>query len=95
LVKGGPTGAEALQVGLRWNGQVITVIATHLQPPTDWQPLDQVEQLADIVRAAPKPTVVAGDMNLEPGDPAWDAILGAGLVDAFAAVRPFNTGPSR
>ena len=65
LVQGGPTGAQALGVGLRWNGRDITVIATHLQPPSGWEPLDQVEQLADIVRAAPKPTVVAGDLNLD------------------------------
>jgi endonuclease/exonuclease/phosphatase family metal-dependent hydrolase len=94
LVQGGPTGAQALEVGLRWDGRDITVIATHLQPPSGWQPLDQVEQLADIVRAAPKPTVVAGDLNLEPGEPAWDALMSAGLVDAFAAVRPFVTIPS-
>jgi endonuclease/exonuclease/phosphatase family metal-dependent hydrolase len=94
LVQGGPTGAQALEVGLRWNGRDITVIATHLQPPSGWEPLDQVEQLADIVRAAPKPTVVAGDLNLEPGEPAWDALISAGLVDAFAGVRPFVTSPS-
>jgi endonuclease/exonuclease/phosphatase family metal-dependent hydrolase len=94
LVQGGPTGAQALEVGLRWNGRDITVIATHLQPPSGWEPLDQVEQLADIVRAAPKPTVVAGDLNLEPGEPAWDVLVSAGLVDAFAQVRPFVTIPS-
>jgi endonuclease/exonuclease/phosphatase family metal-dependent hydrolase len=94
LVQGGPTGAQALEVGLRWSGGEITVIATHLQPPSGWEPLDQVEQLADIVRAAPKPTVVAGDLNLEPGEPAWDVLVSAGLVDAFAGVRPFVTSPS-
>jgi len=94
LVQGGPTGAQALEVGLRWGGRDITVIATHLQPPSGWEPLDQVEQLADIVRAAPEPTVVAGDLNLEPGEPAWDGLISAGLVDAFAAVRPFVTIPS-
>jgi endonuclease/exonuclease/phosphatase family metal-dependent hydrolase len=94
LVQGGPTGAQALEVGLRWAGGDITVIATHLQPPSGWQPLDQVEQLAGIVRAAPKPVVVVGDLNLEPGEPAWDVLRAAGLVDAFADVRPFLTIPS-
>jgi endonuclease/exonuclease/phosphatase family metal-dependent hydrolase len=94
LVAGGPTGAQALEVTVRWSGRDVTVIATHLQPPADWQPLDQVEQLADIVRAAPKPTVVAGDLNLQPGEPAWNALVAAGLTDAFAAVRPFVTSPS-
>lgn len=94
LVPGGPTGAQALEVRLRWEGREITVIATHLQPPPRWEPLDQVEQLADIVRAAPKPVVVAGDLNLEPGEPAWETLMAAGLVDAFEAVRPFVTIPS-
>jgi endonuclease/exonuclease/phosphatase family metal-dependent hydrolase len=94
LVRGGPTGAQALEVGLRWAGRDITVIATHLQPPAGWEPLDQVEQLADIVRSAPKPVVVAGDLNLEPGEPAWDVLMAAGLADAFADHRPFVTIPS-
>ena len=97
LVQGGPTGAQALQVGVRWQGRDLTVIATHLQPPSNWQPLDQVEQLAQIVRDAPKPVVVAGDLNIDPTDDvaAWNVLLGAGLVDAFAAFRPFVTLPSR
>jgi endonuclease/exonuclease/phosphatase family metal-dependent hydrolase len=94
LVQGGPTGAQALEVGLEWNGKPLTVIATHLQPPSGWEPLDQVEQLAEIVRAAPKPVILAGDLNIEPGEPAWDVLIGAGLVDAFADVRPFYTTPS-
>jgi endonuclease/exonuclease/phosphatase family metal-dependent hydrolase len=94
LPAGGPTGAQALEVGLRWHNRDVTVIATHLQPPKDWQPLDQVRALADVVRAAPKPTILAGDLNLQPGDPAWDVLLAAGLTDALAAARPFITIPS-
>ncbi|MGS2641271.1 endonuclease/exonuclease/phosphatase family protein [Streptosporangium sp. LJ11] len=97
LVQGGPTGAQALEVGLRWQGRDITVIGTHLQPPPGWRELDQVEQLGGIVRNAAKggtPVVVAGDLNLQPGDPAWRALTGAGLTDPFAPVRPFNTIPS-
>jgi endonuclease/exonuclease/phosphatase family metal-dependent hydrolase len=94
LPTGGPTGAQALEVGLRWKNRTVTVIATHLQPPKDWEPLDQVRALADIARAAPKPTIVAGDLNLQPGEPAWNALLEGGLTDALAAARPFITIPS-
>jgi endonuclease/exonuclease/phosphatase family metal-dependent hydrolase len=94
LPQGGPTGAQALEVGLRWDDSDLTVIATHLQPPKNWEPLDQVQALADIVRAAPKPAIVAGDLNLRPGDPAWDALLAAGLTDALADARPVNTIPT-
>jgi endonuclease/exonuclease/phosphatase family metal-dependent hydrolase len=94
LPQGGPTGAQALEVGLRWHDRTITVVATHLQPPKNWEPLDQVRALADIVRAAPKPAIVAGDLNLQPGEPAWNALVSAGLTDAMAGARPFTTIPT-
>ncbi|MFC5184517.1 endonuclease/exonuclease/phosphatase family protein [Actinomadura harenae] len=98
LVKGGPTGAEALEVGLRWHGTVVTVIATHTQPPDGWTDLGQAEQLARIARdAAAKggPVVLGGDLNMQPSDRAFQVLLGAGLKDAFAAARPFLTYPAR
>jgi len=95
LVAGGPTGAGALEVELLWQDRPVTVISTHLQPPPDWQPLDQAEQLADIVRQAAErtPVVVAGDLNLEPDSPPWHVLLAAGLVDPVAADRPFPSIP--
>lgn len=93
LVQGGPTGAQALEVTLSWRGRDVTIIATHLQPPSGWRSLDQANQLAAVVRAAPRPVVLAGDLNLEPGDPAWMAVMSAGLVDPFAPARPFVTLP--
>ncbi|MQY03790.1 endonuclease/exonuclease/phosphatase family protein [Actinomadura macrotermitis] len=97
LVKGGPTGAQALRVDLRWQGRDITVIATHTQPPTDWTSLGQAEQLAGIARDAAKDgrqVVLAGDLNLEPGQRPWQVLLDAGLVDALAAARPLRTFPA-
>jgi endonuclease/exonuclease/phosphatase family metal-dependent hydrolase len=94
LVRGGPTGAQALEVVLRWRGREVTVVATHLQPPAGWASLAQVEQLADIVRNARQPVVVAGDLNLQPGEPAWDVLMEAGLTDPFAPIRPLNTIPT-
>ncbi|MEV5575336.1 endonuclease/exonuclease/phosphatase family protein [Spirillospora sp. NPDC052269] len=98
LVKGGPTGAEALEVGVRWHGRVVTVIATHTQPPDGWADLGQAEQLARIARSAAArggPVVLGGDLNMQPSDRAFQVLLGAGLRDAFAAVRPFVTYPAR
>ncbi|MEV0417414.1 endonuclease/exonuclease/phosphatase family protein [Streptosporangium canum] len=97
LVQGGPTGAQALEVGLRWQGRDVTVIGTHLQPPPGWRELDQVEQLGRIVKdasAGGRPVVVAGDLNLEPADPAWEVLMGSGLTDPIAPVRPFSTIPA-
>ncbi|MFI6511860.1 endonuclease/exonuclease/phosphatase family protein [Streptosporangium sp. NPDC050855] len=98
LVQGGPTGAQALEVGLRWQGRPITVIGTHLQPSPDRNDLAQVTQLGGIVRTAAAggaPVVVAGDLNLQPGDAAWRVLTGAGLTDPLAPVRPFDTVPGR
>ncbi|MER7542461.1 endonuclease/exonuclease/phosphatase family protein [Spirillospora sp. NPDC127506] len=94
LVKGGPTGAQALMVGLRWKGRDITVIATHTQPPAGWSGLGQAEQLAALAAGAARDgrqVVVAGDLNLEPGSPPWRTLTDAGLTDALAASRPFAT----
>lgn len=93
LIAGGPTGAQALEATVHWEGERVTVIATHLQPPPEWEPLDQVEQLAQIASdaAADGPVILAGDLNLEPGTPAWDTLTAAGLSDPFS--RPFPTIP--
>ncbi|RJL24261.1 metal-dependent hydrolase [Bailinhaonella thermotolerans] len=101
LPQGGPTGAQALEVGVRWRGRDVTVISTHLQPPPGWNDLTQARELARVAKAAaaggpgsgPRPVIVAGDLNIEPGTPAWQAVLDAGLTDAFAASRPFVTIP--
>ena len=91
LVDGGPTGAQALELTLNHRGSPVTFIATHLQPPPDWEPLAQVEQLARIVADAAEtgPVVLAGDLNIEPDTPPWDVLFDAGLTDPFA--RPFPT----
>lgn len=97
LAEGGPTGAQALRVGVRWRGRDVAVIATHTQPPDGWKDLGQAEQLARMARDAAKggrPVVLAGDLNLQPGDRPWDVLLGAGLTDAFASVRPLRTFPA-
>lgn len=96
LAEGGPTGAQALAVGLRWQGRDITVIATHTQPPADWSDLRQAEQLGGLVRDVARDgrqVVLAGDLNLEPGSRPWDVLMRAGLTDALAPSRPFPTTP--
>ncbi|WP_067471484.1 endonuclease/exonuclease/phosphatase family protein [Actinomadura hibisca] len=97
LVRGGPTGAQALRVDVRWQDRDIAVLATHTQPPTDWSDLGQAEQLAGLARAAAadrREVVLAGDLNLQPGERPWHTLLGAGLSDALAAVRPLRTFPA-
>ncbi|MFC4913925.1 endonuclease/exonuclease/phosphatase family protein [Actinomadura gamaensis] len=98
LVPGGPTGAEALEVGVRWRGRTVVFIATHTQPPDGWTDLGQAAQLAQLARSVASrgvPVVLGGDLNMQPGDRAFQVLQGAGLNDAFASVRPFRTYPAR
>lgn len=94
---GAPTGAQALGVTVNFSGGVrLAVVATHLQPPPGEDPVVQARAVADFaVRyAAGRPLVVAGDLNTEPGDPAFAEFTRAGLVDALAAARPLPTSPA-
>lgn len=100
LTPSGPTGAQALEAVVRWDGGTeVSVIATHVQPRTydftDESARDQLRDLADLVegaRSQGRPVVLAGDLNIEPGNPAWSILTDAGLHDPFE--RPFNTIPS-
>ncbi|MEU9506419.1 endonuclease/exonuclease/phosphatase family protein [Micromonospora sp. NPDC048170] len=94
---GAPTGAQALGITIDFGGDVrLAVVATHLQPPPGEDPVVQARAVADFaVRyAAGRPLVVAGDLNTEPGDPAFAEFTRAGLVDALAAARPLPTSPA-
>ncbi|GIJ20064.1 endonuclease/exonuclease/phosphatase family protein [Micromonospora lutea] len=94
---GAPTGAQALGVTVDFGAGVrLAVVSTHLQPPPGADPVVQARVVADFATgyADGVPLVVAGDFNTEPGDPAFTAFTGAGLVDALAAARPLPTSPA-
>ncbi|MGC5050581.1 endonuclease/exonuclease/phosphatase family protein [Micromonospora sp. DT48] len=94
---GAPTGAQALGVTVDFSDGVrLAVVSTHLQPPPGTDPVVQARAVADFATeyADGAPLVVAGDLNTEPGDPAFTAFAGAGLVDALASARPLPTSPA-
>jgi endonuclease/exonuclease/phosphatase family metal-dependent hydrolase len=93
---GAPTGAQALGVTLDLGGRELAVVATHLQPPPGQGPVAQAREVAAFATgyAAGRPLVVGGDLNTEPGDPAFAEFTQAGLVDALAAARPLCTSPA-
>ncbi|WP_433348102.1 endonuclease/exonuclease/phosphatase family protein [Micromonospora sp. CA-111912] len=94
---GAPTGAQALGVTVDLGGDArLAVVATHLQPPPGQEPVAQARAVARFALgyAAGRPLVVAGDLNTEPGAPAYAEFTRAGLVDAFAAARPLFTSPA-
>ncbi|WP_405112811.1 endonuclease/exonuclease/phosphatase family protein [Micromonospora sp. NBC_01405] len=94
---GAPTGAQALGVTVDLGGDArLAVVATHLQPPPGQEPVAQARAVARFALgyAAGRPLVVAGDLNTEPGAPAYEEFTRAGLVDALAAARPLFTSPA-
>ncbi|MGY0007419.1 endonuclease/exonuclease/phosphatase family protein, partial [Micromonospora sp. I033] len=93
---GAPTGAQALGVTLDLGGRDLAVVATHLQPPPGQGPVAQAREVAAFATryAAGRPLIVGGDLNTEPGDPAFTEFTRAGLVDALAAARPLRTSPA-
>ncbi|GAA4580736.1 hypothetical protein GCM10023176_60700 [Micromonospora coerulea] len=94
---GAPTGAQALGVTLDLGGGVpLVVVATHLQPPPGQGPVTQARAVAAFATryAAGRSLVLAGDLNTQPGDPAFAEFTGAGLADALAPARPLPTSPA-
>lgn len=93
---GAPTGAQALGVVVRFGGREIAVVSTHIQPPPDAEPLVQVGEIAAFATrfGAGRPTFIAGDLNIEPGDASMRAFADAGYADGFAAFRPVRTFPA-
>jgi endonuclease/exonuclease/phosphatase family metal-dependent hydrolase len=92
----GPTGAQALGAVLDTGSGEVAVVSTHLQPG----PRDGVEQAVAVGRlarelgAGGRPVVVGGDLNTQPGDATFQALLDSGLTDALAAARPLPTSPA-
>jgi endonuclease/exonuclease/phosphatase family metal-dependent hydrolase len=93
---GAPTGAQALGVVLTAGGREIAVVSTHIQPPPDAEPLVQVRQIAAFATrfGGGRPTVIAGDLNIEPGGASLAEFAAAGYADGFAAFRPVRTFPA-
>ncbi|WP_433049625.1 endonuclease/exonuclease/phosphatase family protein [Dactylosporangium sp. CS-033363] len=93
---GAPTGAQALGAIVTVGGREIAVVATHIQPPPDAEPLVQAREIAEFATrfGRGRPTFIAGDLNIKPGSAPFAVLTGAGYTDAFAALRPLPTFPA-
>jgi endonuclease/exonuclease/phosphatase family metal-dependent hydrolase len=88
---GYPTGAQAQEIVVEVGGRPVALVNTHLQAPDG-----QAPEVAALVRrlAAQGPVVVAGDLNLRPGDPAMRVLEAAGLRDPLIALGDPPTSPA-
>jgi endonuclease/exonuclease/phosphatase family metal-dependent hydrolase len=93
---GAPVGAQALAAVLRLVDREVGVVATHLQRPAGGDPEEQARTVGALAAelGRTRPVLVGGDLNSEPADPAFRSLLGSGLTDALAAVRPLPTSPA-
>jgi endonuclease/exonuclease/phosphatase family metal-dependent hydrolase len=81
--------------GVTIGNRMYTVASTHLESG-DAPGLDQLRaaQAAELAQAltGTAPTVVMGDLNDVPGSPMHQALVGTGLTDVWAALRPGAAG---
>ena len=67
-------------------GQEVDVFATHLDHVSPGLRRAQARAVAAAVRRSPRPVVLGGDLNAEPGMPATEAVQRSGLVDGWSVV---------
>ncbi|GLX92211.1 hypothetical protein Hesp01_01610 [Herbidospora sp. NBRC 101105] len=88
VTEGYPTGAQAQSVTVEIGGKPVAIVNTHLQEPEI--------QSAALSSVTPRPpAVVAGDLNLAPGDPAFHRLLTEiGLTDPLKLFGDPPTSPA-
>jgi endonuclease/exonuclease/phosphatase family metal-dependent hydrolase len=105
---GYPTGAQAQAIVLKVGGRQVGIVNTHLQA-TEGQAPEVAAIVAGLAagkgasaagwqRSAPgqtkRPVILAGDLNLRPGDPAMRVLTAAGLTDPLIALGDPPTSPA-
>lgn len=103
-----PTGAQAQAIVLRTGSGELGIVNTHLQAPGG-QAAELAAMAralaggADVADARPdatasgavvRPVVVAGDLNIRPGDPEMRTLEQAGLSDPLTALGDPPTSPA-
>ncbi|WP_336204861.1 endonuclease/exonuclease/phosphatase family protein [Nonomuraea sp. LPB2021202275-12-8] len=102
-----PTGAQAQAIVLDVGGKELGIVNTHLQAPGGQAPevasivrdlaagKDAAEaDLSSSSSGVVRPVILAGDLNIRPGDPAMDVLLSAGLSDPLIALGDPPTSPA-
>ncbi|MEV4834801.1 endonuclease/exonuclease/phosphatase family protein [Nonomuraea sp. NPDC049486] len=103
-----PTGAQAQAIVLGVGPDELGIVNTHLQAPAGQAPevAAMVRALAagrDAAEAGPRsrvgnspmrPVILAGDLNIRPGDPEMRVLEGAGLSDPLLALGDPPTSPA-
>lgn len=81
VVKRGWTAAD-----VKLHGRTVRIVNTHLEAFSPLVAAGQALELLAGVAGAPGPTILLGDFNAEPGDPAYGVLAAAGYVDVWTLV---------
>lgn len=73
-------------VDVKLHGRTVRVVNTHLEAFSQLVAAAQAVELVTGVAAGPGPTVLLGDFNAEPGEPAYGVLAAAGYADVWPAV---------
>nr|WP_062340710.1 endonuclease/exonuclease/phosphatase family protein [Herbidospora sakaeratensis] len=88
VTAGYPTGAQAQTVLVEVGGRQVGIVNTHLQEPA-------IQSAALRAVTPMPPALIAGDLNLTPGDPAFAELLRrTGLTDPLTAFGDPPTSPA-
>jgi endonuclease/exonuclease/phosphatase family metal-dependent hydrolase len=97
LVFSDGSGHVALAATVDVDGLAVRIATTHLRwdrpgtPFADRYASRQVRELGSVLHA---PAILCGDLNFEPDDVVYEALIGAGYVDPFAATNPPTANPN-
>jgi len=72
-----------LQVTLDVDGREVDVMSTHLDHVSPAARRAQAAAVASVVRRSPRPVILGGDLNAEPGLPPINILRLAGLTDSW------------
>lgn len=75
----------------------VRIATTHLRwdrPGTPFEERFAVRQVRELGTALHAPAILCGDLNFEPTDLVYEALVGAGYMDPFAATNPPTANPN-
>jgi endonuclease/exonuclease/phosphatase family metal-dependent hydrolase len=85
-----------VEANITIGNRTFAVVSTHPEPNLGASSFAELRavQVAEIVGSLPEnvPAVIMGDLNDVPGSPMYNALLGAGFTDVWAALRPNQPG---
>ncbi len=83
---------NAILTGVRWNDQIVRVLAVHLDADKDRA--RQLELICDLFLSLDEPALLLGDLNTRADDPALQGLLKTpSVIDVLRAASPSDRSP--